>query len=369
MSSVLHGECDNTSQCADWPPPQPAEMHSFPVLRSFQENVDIIREWQSTMSPSALLTSMTCLSFFKTIHCPTMYCLDRMHVMFISLCPSCCRALRSSPPRQPRDSIANFQYYAYPELPREVGDALRGASTFDIIRTGGRVPEEAVQRFNRGNVAVLPQDPVDLHRVLPPSYDELRDSVCVVFSGGRFKPTVESLQCFRPVLVNKSNREGVSFSQKNLDRLVCGEGDCAVFPGIEIHHLPSDDGNEGDSVVDWSNGQEDLVMENVAYTQGDHSERSRNAMKARAFAYAMDQQKFLLSLSDPWGIGGFNHPARLPTQHISFERQVRNLLRQVDSPFSRDAIFAFICWNMIQKKEKLIGGCNKMEQWTSTKFQ
>ncbi|KIK21227.1 hypothetical protein PISMIDRAFT_12465 [Pisolithus microcarpus 441] len=222
---------------------------------------------------------------------------------------------------------------------------------------GGRVPEEAVQRFNRGNVAVLPQDPVDLRRVLPPSYDELRDSICVVFSGGRFKPTVESLQCFRPVLVNKSNREGVSFSQKNLDRLVCGEGDCAVFPGIEIHHLPSDDGNEGDSVVDWSNGQEDLVMENVAYTQGDHSERSHNAMKARAFAYAMDQQKFLLSLSgnsfmsdvdpalmsslfphlDPWGIGGFNHPARLPTQHISFERQVLEMeCKDARNNFSAD---------------------------------
>jgi hypothetical protein len=33
------------------------------------------------------------------------------------------------------------------------------------------------------------------------------------------------------------------------------------------------------------------------------------------------------------------------------EAQVQNLLLQYDSPFRKDANFAFICWNMIQKKE------------------
>ncbi|KAG1886346.1 uncharacterized protein F5891DRAFT_968692, partial [Suillus fuscotomentosus] len=33
------------------------------------------------------------------------------------------------------------------------------------------------------------------------------------------------------------------------------------------------------------------------------------------------------------------------------EAQVKNLLLQDDSPFRRDANFAFVCWNMIQKKE------------------
>lgn len=32
------------------------------------------------------------------------------------------------------------------------------------------------------------------------------------------------------------------------------------------------------------------------------------------------------------------------------EAQVRNLLLQDNSPFRKDANFAFICWNMIQKK-------------------
>ncbi|KAI5999528.1 hypothetical protein EDD15DRAFT_2386343 [Pisolithus albus] len=244
-------------------------MPSFPLLRSFKDNVDIIREWQSTMCPSALVTS-------------------------------------------PRDSIANFQYYGCAELPCEVADVFRIASTFNIMLVS-MLPEETVQRFNHGNVTVLPQDPFNLHTVLPPSFDELRDSVCVVFSGGRFKPTIESLQSFHPVLVKKSNgcclieflvsnnswyrHEGMQFSQQNLDNLLSGEGDSAIFPGLQIHHLPSTDNDNGESVVDWSNAQQELIMENVAYTHGDHSECSRNAMKAHALAYAMDNKKFLLSLT------------------------------------------------------------------------
>lgn len=234
-------------------------------------------------------------------------------------------------------------------------------------RGGGRVPEEVVQRFNRGNVAILPQDPGALTTVLPPSVSQLRDAVCVVFCGGRFKPTKESLRRFRPVLVC----EGVRLSNRNLEDLVLGTGDEGVFRGIEIHHLPDDCDGDDVTFVDWNAEQEDMVMENVAYTQGDHSERSRNAMKARALAYAFDRNRFLVSATgesfvrdadpvfltslfphlDPWGIGGFNHPARTPAQRISFERQLRNLIKQVDSPFARDPSFAFICWNMIQKKE------------------
>ncbi|KAG2107480.1 uncharacterized protein F5147DRAFT_653338 [Suillus discolor] len=37
-----------------------------------------------------------------------------------------------------------------------------------------------------------------------------------------------------------------------------------------------------------------------------------------------------------------------PSQYI--EAQVKNLLRQVDSPFTNDSNFAYICWNTIQKK-------------------
>jgi hypothetical protein len=54
---------------------------------------------------------------------------------------------------------------------------------------------------------------------------------------------------------------------------------------------------------------------------------------------------------DPWGIGGFNEPARTTRQKISFERQVSNLLRQADGTFQKDPNFAYVCWNIIQKTE------------------
>jgi hypothetical protein len=54
---------------------------------------------------------------------------------------------------------------------------------------------------------------------------------------------------------------------------------------------------------------------------------------------------------DPWGIGGFYEPNRTPDQHITFEHQVRNLLLQQDRTFQKDPNFAYVCWNIIQKKE------------------
>ncbi|KAI6004793.1 hypothetical protein EDD15DRAFT_2128600, partial [Pisolithus albus] len=102
----------------------------------------------------------------------------------------------------------------------------------------------AVQCYNRGNVAVLPQDPYTLCRVLPPSYNDLKDSVCIVFCGGKFSPTHQTLRHFQPVLVSKSNvrllidffitnnswyqQQSVQFSEDNLDDLISGVGDCGV---------------------------------------------------------------------------------------------------------------------------------------------
>ncbi|KAF8139058.1 hypothetical protein EV363DRAFT_1130185, partial [Boletus edulis] len=56
------------------------------------------------------------------------------------------------------------------------------------------------QRFNRGNVAILPQDPGPLRDVLPPDGDDVRDIVCVLFYGSGRKPTVDTLKRFGPVL-------------------------------------------------------------------------------------------------------------------------------------------------------------------------
>ncbi|KIN93903.1 hypothetical protein M404DRAFT_35596 [Pisolithus tinctorius Marx 270] len=251
---------------------------------------------------------------------------------------------------------------------------------------GGRVPEEASQWFNRGNVALLPQDPCSLTNILPPTQNDLRGVVCVVFAGGSFRPSPDTLRRFPPVLVSRSrvkcviewlisnnewySKSGITFSAENLAALIEGEEDEGVLQGIEITHLRDDDTVDGSDRVDWSALTADLVTEMVAYIDGDRSERSRRSMKATVLAHVLNHKSFLVSRAgtelmnenspafltavfphlDPWGIGGFNHPARRPDQQISFQRQLRNLLRQVDSPFAGDATFPFICWNILQKR-------------------
>ncbi|KAF8136457.1 hypothetical protein EV363DRAFT_1119758, partial [Boletus edulis] len=197
----------------------------------------------------------------------------------------------------------------------------------------------------------------------------------------------ETLKKFAPVLVRKSKvisminflvhenawyeAAGVRFSQENMDDLFApteaGE-DVGVLQSMEVEHAEGDEAaNEHDD--DWVALQHDIVMDNVGYTLGDHSPRSRESMKAHALAYALDHRRFINSQAgtsfigdshpgllaylfphlDPWGIGGFHHPGRLKGQRLSFELQVKCMLRQYRSPFARDALFPFVCWNIIQK--------------------
>ncbi|KAI5994918.1 hypothetical protein F5J12DRAFT_682195, partial [Pisolithus orientalis] len=172
---------------------------------------------------------------------------------------------------QPKDAIANFQYYSKEQLPPHVGEVIQSVSPFDLMLImmchatiithhyqtrsvqGGRLPEEASQGFNRGNVAVLPQDPGTLHNILPLSLDDINVSVCVVFTGGAFRPSVEALCTFMPVLVMKSrvkcliewlsnNNEwysanSIHLSDENLNSLVEGDNDSSVLHGIQIAHV------------------------------------------------------------------------------------------------------------------------------------
>ena len=415
----------------------------YPPFRSYDDKVDIIREWQEAMNPDNLTRGVcaVCAQVFeqKYLHHvtptvemlnalrnerlpeetqPSTYDFELYHrailhprgmtstnsLADLCMCGKCRCALVKKTPVLPKDAMANFQYYGLSEIPEDIKDAILMASPFEVMLValcratvvthhyqsksfrGGRLPEEASQRFNRGNVAILPQDPGALRSVLPPAVSDLEGSVCVVFAGGQFIPTRENLKRFAPVLISKkkvrrliewliSNNEwyksqGVRFSAENLAEVIEGEGDCGVLRGIQIHHLPKERSSVGAESVDWDQVAHDLVMENVAYTQGDYSYRSRQAMKATALAHALQNKPFLVSRSgsamvnddspclmsalfphlDPWGIGGFNHPARSTRCRISLERQLKNLLRQVESPFERDPLFAFVCWNMIQKR-------------------
>ena len=414
----------------------------YPPVRSFDDKAEIIRQWQAVMDPEKLTRGVcaVCARVFDacSLHDvtpneemlvqlrndllpvktrPSTYDFELYHrallhpsgmgscdtLADLQMCSACRNTLGKKTPVLPKDAIANFQYYGMSELPQQVRDAIRTANPFEVMLVAlcratvithhyqsksfrGRLPEEASQRFNRGNVAILPQDPGALHNILPPPINEIEGSVCVIFAGGKFTPTKETLKQFPPVLVSKgrvkcliewliANNEwykshGVAFSPENLESVVEGDGDSGILRGIQIHHLPNERSADDEGTVNWNDVAKELVMENVAYTQGDQSYRSRQAMKATALAHALQHKPFLVSRSgstfmnddspcllsalfphlDPWGIGGFNHPSRRNTCRISLERQVKNLLRHVDSPFESDPLFSFICWNILQKR-------------------
>ncbi|KIK98870.1 hypothetical protein PAXRUDRAFT_47694, partial [Paxillus rubicundulus Ve08.2h10] len=61
--------------------------------------------------------------------------------------------------------------------------------------------------FNRGNVTVLLQVSTELRCVLPPSPNDIRDTVYGLFSDGTRKPDENTIRLFKPVLVSKERVE------------------------------------------------------------------------------------------------------------------------------------------------------------------
>ncbi|KAJ7656081.1 hypothetical protein DFH06DRAFT_1269542 [Mycena polygramma] len=235
--------------------------------------------------------------------------------------------------------------------------------------------------------------------------------MCALFIGPKTVPTRENIKDLKPVLVSKTRVQtmiefllsnnphyiswGVQFSRENLDDLFPETGE--AFPSaIDICCLP--DGNDavppsyadrgGSPSVALTNdntptAQEasafahtepdlgDIVVDAFGYTVGENTPNSHRDMKAAAVAWCLDKKNFvkmqtgskfmmdrdpgLLTFAfphlDPWGIGGFHEPSRSETQYITFERQVKNLLLQYGDTFQKDPNFAYVCWNIIQKKE------------------
>ncbi|KAG2110061.1 hypothetical protein BD769DRAFT_1496393 [Suillus cothurnatus] len=145
------------------------------------------------------------------------------------MCRQCYSALVCKHPHQPVNALANFQYYGHERLPSVVRDSFQRASVYDlmlIVRArasqithfysyklngvnGHRhwFDEETSQRYNQGNVGIRPQDSVELHELLPPSHDELRDAMCVIFTGHAQKPTRETVKRINLYSENESMSE------------------------------------------------------------------------------------------------------------------------------------------------------------------
>ncbi|EGN98199.1 hypothetical protein SERLA73DRAFT_55221 [Serpula lacrymans var. lacrymans S7.3] len=225
--------------------------------------------------------------------------------------------------------------------------------------------------------------------------------MCALFVGWKVKPTRENVASLKPVLVSKRRVQtlinflvanniwykiaGVSFNADNLADLYPESAqhvDEAVPVAVEICHLQSDYGSlaatfdytdqrDIESALQRDAHLDTLLMDTVGYAAGDYTPKDYKLMKAQSLSRVLDSGNFLKMQSgsqfindrdpglmsylfphlDPWGIGGFNKPNCHPDQRISFERQVQNLLKQHDSLFQKDPRFAYVCWNILQKRE------------------
>ncbi|KIM23130.1 hypothetical protein M408DRAFT_77987 [Serendipita vermifera MAFF 305830] len=340
----------------------------------------------------------------------------------ILLCKPCHKDLTSKKPQMPTLSLANWLYYGRDRLPPDIKEAFDSASVFEksLICRGrasritfrycknpesvefGRNPATS-QGYSKGNIIVMPQDSLSLTKSLPPSTDDIRDSLCILFIGSSTVPVAENVRKLAPCMVRKSRVSTLinflinnnphyaisdlftGFSAENLDSLSLEqvENDEEFTPAnIEIAHLdPTTSIGEIDVTADYTNrndadpqddsaGNSDLLIENVGYTDGDTSPANYNLMKLQAVQHCLSGGSFLQSRSgsqaendfenpvllswlfphlDPWGIGGFHEARR--SRIISLEQQLRHLISIKNSPFASDPTFAFVFHNISQKKQ------------------
>ena len=331
----------------------------------------------------------------------------------LHVCKECAYDLKKRSPEMPRFALANWLYYGHERLPSQVKTAFSESTHIERLLISRARASRISFRFTelkghnlegtdwatsqgcvKGNVAIHPQDSTHLSNVLPPSNDAIRDMVCAVFVGDT-KPTLENIARFRPVLVRKSrvktmieflmeanhtyqsDGEFNGFSQANMDALF-GEGTAGIYEGVpcamQVGHLEMNDAVEGATdnyVPDSELGStlDEMLMENVGFTDGDDTPYNYQEMGMKALAHCLKGGRFIASQAgsrlvpdfenpsllswlfphlDPWGIGGFHEPRR--TRKLSLEQQLKYLLMVDGSPFRNDPDFAFVYFNIQQKK-------------------
>lgn len=249
------------------------------------------------------------------------------------------------------------------------------------------------RRGVRGNVMVTPLDATRLFDVLPPGPETIRDTVCAVFVG-RSKPSRDTVSRMRPILVRRSRVKLMieflldfnphyakvdgfkGFSAENLGLLfddVDSGSDEAVPCNMGWGHLPLNDAVIAATADytprnEYDMGSGEILMENVGFTTGDDSPVSYRDMKMKALGHCLTGGAFISSRRgtkpipdfdnpylmswlfphlDPWGIGGFHHPAR--KIKLSMIDQLSYLLQVQGARFERDPEFAFVYYNIRQK--------------------
>lgn len=118
----------------------------------------------------------------------------------------------------PKYALANWLYFGYDELPRDVREAFDQSTRIDRMLVSharltricfcysdkqnhpvGKDPSTS-QLYVKGNIMVMPQDVTHLNTVMPPSAREFADTVCAIFVGHE-KPSRLNIRQMHPMLV------------------------------------------------------------------------------------------------------------------------------------------------------------------------
>jgi len=331
----------------------------------------------------------------------------------LRVCKACRDAVFKG--RMPKFALANWLYYGYNSLPVDVMNAFKASSIFErmliararfnsiccrfstqeSLLTDGeaRVRDVLgnVRKGVRGNIIVSPLDTVKMNSVIPPGPSSIKDTMCTVFVGKQI-PDKNTIHGYSPVLVRRSRVKLLihfllsnnpyympdntfSFSPDNLDALLATEEEEAIPNSVYVGLIDTNDALEA-SISDYtdrnaatdSSHDDELLIENVGYTDGDDTPANYRAMKASALEHCISGKPFIASGRgsmpipdfnnpsiltwlfphlDPWGIGGFHHPRRKIS--ISMEDQLSHMLRVYHSPAQQDPEFAFVFFNVVRK--------------------
>lgn len=349
-----------------------AARDTFPSVASKEMKRNIIEQWQDEMSfdkwkmrPCAVCSRRTPAKDILELHSqdidltllqnqnlpnetlPTTYNLsayehailnpDALHNKDIpqtmDACKSCVADLTIRH-QQPKNSLANWHYSGFGELPIEVQNSFKESSMFDLMMVArcratritqlysnkkgdanykGDASES--QRYDRGNVSVIPQDSVALRPLLPPDGDEIKTTMAALFTGSNQKPTFDNISKLSPVLVSKKRirtildflltrnmwyqNSGTVFSEANYNNLFSdkdADKEEAVPKAVDLCWLPPNNHGESEGgTADYTDRNEysrddsssDVVMEAVGYTERDRTPQNYRIMRASALAWCL----------------------------------------------------------------------------------
>ncbi|KAL1942457.1 hypothetical protein VTO73DRAFT_6059 [Trametes versicolor] len=213
------------------------------------------------------------------------------------------------------------------------------------------------------------------------SPDTLCQGDCAIALGWirktRVKTMIQFLTAHNPYY--RVGDEFKGFSQANMDALFgpgTGDVDEDVLCSMEIGHIGGNDAVDGATggYVPGQNdgppaGEDGILMENVGYTDNDDSPINYREMTMVALEHCIKDGRYLKVQAasrfipdfrnssllswlfphlDPWGIGGFFKEERF--RQLTMDQQLKYLLMVHDSPFRKDPDFAFVYYNILQKK-------------------